>query len=103
VLLVVTHKARLTLALLLICIAIGAGLACQVHTTALDHGHALPGTSHHGSSPHSLLDFSCMTAVLPTIAIFASVLSGVFHATPLVLKHTGLVFPPFIPPRHSSR
>jgi hypothetical protein len=100
---VVLHNARQTVALLLICIAVGAGLACQVHTRVHDHGHALPSTSHHSSSPHSLLDFSCMTAVLPTLVIFASLFSGVFYATPRVLKHTGLVFPPFVPPRHLSR
>ena len=99
----VPHNARQTVALLFICIAVGAGLACQVHTMALDHGHAIPSTSHHSSSPHSLLDFSCMTAVLPTLVIFASLLSRVLQITPPVLKHTVLVFPPFIPPRQTTR
>jgi hypothetical protein len=97
----VPRKARQIVALLLICMAVGAAIACQVHTTPLDQGHAMPGQSHPSSSAHSLLDFSCigMAAVLPTIVIFTSFLFHVWHATPLVLSPAVLAFLPFIPPR----
>ena len=95
-------KAHQIIALLLIGLAVGAGFACQVHTTPLDHAHALPSKSHSHSSAHSLLDFSCigMAAILPTLMIFASLLFQMVHATPLLLKRVAFAFPPFIPPRH---
>jgi hypothetical protein len=79
-------------------------MACQVHTTLLNHEHAMPSTSHSSVSAHSLLDFACMgmAAVLPTVLLFAVLLLQVLHATPLMLKHTVLVFPPFIPPASTS-
>jgi hypothetical protein len=103
VLAIVPRKAHQIVVLLLICMVVGAGMACQLHTTPLDHGHAVPSKSHASSSAHSLLDFSClgMVAVLLTIMIFASLLFQVLHATPLVVKHAVLVFPPFRPPRHT--
>ena len=98
-------KARLIVALLLICLSIGAVIVCQVHTVPLDHEHAMPSHSHPDSSAHSLFDFSCMgmAAVLPTIVIFAALLFHRVHTIPLVLKHAVLAFPPFIPPRHLAR
>ena len=101
---IVPGKARQITALLLIGLAIGAGFACQIHTTPLDHGHATASTSHSSTAGHSLLDFSClsMAAVLPTLVIFASLLFQVLHAPPLALKHTVLAFPPFIPPRSTT-
>lgn len=91
--------------LLLICMIVVAVIACQVHITPFDQGHAMPGKSHASTSAHSGLDFSCMgmAAVLPTIVIFASLLFQVVHTTPLVLKYAVFVFPPFIPPRHTTR
>jgi len=81
---------------------VGAVMACQGHSTPLDQEHALPATSHPSTSAHSGLNFSCMgmTAVLPTIVIFASLLFHVLYATPLLLKYAVIVFPPFIPPRY---
>lgn len=101
----VPGKARQILALLLISVAVGAGFVCQVHTTPLDHGHATPSPSHSHSSGHALLDFSCigMAAILPTLVIFASFLVSVLHATPLRLQRSVFAFPPFIPPRPTTR
>ena len=98
----IPHKARQMMALLLVCMAIGIGFACQVHPTAHDHGHGIPGTSHHSSSSHPSFDFACLLAVLPTVVSFASLLLGVLQATPLVLNHTLLVSLPFIPPRQAT-
>jgi hypothetical protein len=105
VLLTVPRNVRLLIALGLLCIFMGAVLACQVHTVPLDHEHTMPGHSHSSSAGHALLDFSCMgmAAVLPTIVFFAALLFHIVHATPLVLKHAVLAFPPFIPPRHLAR
>ena len=96
------RKARLIVALLLICLPVAAAIACQAHTVSLDHEHARPGHSHPGSSERSLLDFSCisMAAVLPAIVMLASLLCHMVLAKPLVLKPTVFAFPPFIPPRH---
>ena len=93
---------RQVVTLLLICMTIGAVMACQVHITPLDQRHAIPGKSHPSTSAHSGLDFSCMgmAAVLPALVIFASLLFHVLYATPLVLKYAVFVFPPFIPPRY---
>jgi hypothetical protein len=97
----VPHKARQMMVLLLVCMAIGIGFACQVHPPAHEHGHAIPGTSHHSSSSHASLDVSCILAVLPTVVSLASLLLSVLHATPLVVNHTLLVSLPFIPPRQA--
>ena len=98
------RKACLIVALLLICLPVVAAIACQAHTVQHDHEHAMPGHSHPGSSVPPLLDFSCisMAAVLPTIVMLASLLFHMVLARPMVLKHTVLAFPPFIPPRRLS-
>lgn len=101
----VPGTARQILALLLISFAVGAGFVCQVHTTPFDHDHATPGTSHSHSSASALLDFTCigMAAILPTLVIFASFLAYVLHTTPLKLQRPVFAFPPFIPPRLTTR
>jgi len=98
----VLRKARQIVALLLICMAVGAVIACQVYTTPLDQGQAMPSQSDANSSAHSLLAFSCMgmAAVLSTLVIFAWFLFHVLYTTPLVLNPAVLVFPPCIPPRN---
>src|SRR5918998_1767758 len=98
----VPHKIWQMMVLLLVCMAIGIGFACQVHPPAHDHAHAIPGTSHHSSSSHASLDFFCILAVLPTVVSFGSLFLGVLHATPLVVNHTLLVSLPFIPPRQAT-
>lgn len=101
----VLRKARQIVALLLICMAVGAVIACQVYTTPLDQGQAMPSQSDANASAHSLLAFSCMgmAAVLPMLVIFAWLLFHVLHTTPLVLNPAVFVFPPFIPPRNTTR
>lgn len=99
------RKAYAIVALLLISMAIGAMLACRVHTTPLDysgHGHERPEESHHNSSAHSLPDFACrgMTAVLPLMVTIAVLLFQRFHSAPLLVKRVLIVSPPFIPPRY---
>jgi hypothetical protein len=98
-------KAHRIIALLLIGLAVGAGFACQIHISPPDHGHAAPGTGQAHSSAHSFLDFACigMAAILPTLMIFASLLFQMLPATPLLLKRAAFAFPPFIPPRHTTR
>ena len=105
VLAVFPHKAHAMVALLLISMAIGAMIACHVHTTPLDHsdhGHESHGKSHHSSSAHSLLDFACrgMTAVLPLMVTIAVLLFQRFHAAPLLVKLALIFSPLFIPPRY---
>src|SRR5262245_58530524 len=101
VLLLVPRKAQSIVALLLVLITVGAVIACQIHTTAIDHQHAMPARSHHSSSTHALFDFSCigMAAVLPMVVLFTSLFFHVLYATLLVLKHAGLIVSPFVPPR----
>jgi len=105
VLSIASRKTCPIIALLLICVTVGAVIACQVHITSSGHGHAVPSKSHSSSSAHSSLDFSCvgMAAVLPMAVIFASLVFHVLHVTPLVLKYVVLAFPPFIPPRYTIR
>jgi hypothetical protein len=84
--------------------AIGAMVACDVHTTPLDHsghGHESHGKSHHSSSTHSLPDFACrgMTAVLPLMAAIGMLLFQRFYASPLFVKLILIVSLFFIPPR----
>jgi hypothetical protein len=90
--------------LLLIFMAIGAMVACDVHTAPpghSDHGHESHGKSHHSSSTHSLPDFACrgMTAVLPLMVTIGILLFQRFYATPLFVKLALTVSPLFIPPR----
>jgi hypothetical protein len=91
--------------LLVACLALAAIVACQVHTTLPDHAHAHPIQSHADASAHDFLDFSCMgmTAVLPTVILFASLLFYVLHPLSLGLHPAVLVLPPFVPPRHTTR
>ncbi len=100
------RKAHAIIALLLISMAIGAMVACDVHTIPLghsEHGHEMPGENDHSSSAHSLLDFAClgMTAVLPLAVTIAALLFQGFHAASLFVKLTLIVSPFFIPPRDS--
>lgn len=101
----VPRTIRQVIALLSVFLIVGAVMVCQVHTTAPDHGHAVPHTSHASPSPHSLLDFSCLglAAVLSVIMTFTLCLFQMLYATPLVLKHAVLIFPLFIPPRPTTR
>jgi hypothetical protein len=92
-------------ALLLICVAAYAAIACQVHLTSSDHEHAVPSNSHSSSAAHASLDFSCLglTAVLPTAVLFAAFIFQMLPVTPLMRKYAVLAFPPFIPPRYLTR
>jgi hypothetical protein len=80
-------------------------MVCQIHTTPHDHEHTQPSHSHASSSAHSLLDLSCLgvVAVLPTLVLLAALRFQMLCVTPLLLKHTVLAFPPFIPPRQTTR
>jgi hypothetical protein len=107
VLAVFPRKAHAIIALLLISMAIGAMMACDVHTIPLDHSehrHEMPGENHHSSSAHSLLDFAClgMAAVLPLAVIIAVLLFQGFHAAPLWVKLPLIVSSLFIPPRYPT-
>src|SRR2546428_3074839 len=99
------RKACQIVALLLIGVAACAAIACQVHLTPSDHGHAVPSKSHSSASAHASLDFSCtgLVAVLPTAVIFVAFILQMLHVTPFVLKYAVLAFPPFIPPRSTTR
>jgi hypothetical protein len=99
------RKTHYIIALLLICVVACAAIACQVHSTPSDHGHAMPSKSHASSPAHASLDFSCigMAAVLPTAMLFAAFIFHVLPVTLFVLKYAVLVFPPFIPPRDLTR
>ena len=88
------------MALLLICMALGATLVCQVHATSAEHEHAVPDKGHAHPSAHSGLDLSCMLAVLPTVVILALFRFQISYVILLTLKTTAVVLPPFIPPRH---
>ena len=94
-------KARHIMAFLLIGLAIGAGFTCQIHTSALDHGHTTSSTSHPTTSTHALLDFSCigMVAIVPITILFVMLFLSMAPGMPRALKYTVLAFPPFVPPR----
>ena len=96
-----SRKACPLIAFLLICVTVGAVIACQVHITPLGHEHAVPSKSHSSSSTHASLDFSCMgmAAVLTIIVLVAFFVFHTLQVTPSMLKYTILAFPPFIPPR----
>ncbi|MCZ6873882.1 MAG: hypothetical protein O7G88_10180 [bacterium] len=96
---VVSHKLFQIGAVLLIFVAFGAVVVCQFHTYRLDHGYAASGKRHASPSGHAILDFSCLAAVLPISMVFTSLLSFLFFATPLSLKHAILTSPPFKPPK----
>ena len=102
VLALIPHKARQMMILLLVGMAIGIGVLCQVHPPTHDHGHGMPFTGHHSSSPHASLDFFCLLAVLPPVVSFASLRLSVLHAPPLAVIHLLLVSLPFIPPRQAT-
>lgn len=101
----IPRKVRQMIALWLICVAVGAVIACHMHPVSPEHSHAMPGESHHSSSGYPLLDFACigMAAVLPTVVIFALLLFQALQTPWLGLKHAGRHPLPFVPPRQSSR
>ena len=99
---VMPRKAHQVVAMLLVCVALGAIVVCQFHMTPSDHGHDAPGTHHPTPSAHSMLDSSCLMAVLPAIIFIAFLVFFPFYAAPLWLKHAPPTFPPFIPPRHAA-
>lgn len=98
---VVQPKAHQNVVLLLVCMAILAAIACQVHS-ALNVEYAVPDQRHLRTSLHSGLDVFCVVAVLPAIAVFLSWLFFAWYAPAWVLKHTAPVFLPFIPPRNTA-
>ena len=97
----IPHKSNQLVALLLVCMAIAAALACQLHPTS-NHEQAIPGSHHPGSSSHAGLDFFCMVAVLPAMITFLLWALLAFHTPSRVLKYTAPVSPPFIPPRNTA-
>jgi ABC-type Fe3+ transport system permease subunit len=96
----VQPKAYQIVALLLICIAIIAAVACQVHP-AFNDEYAVSSQHHSPSSVHTGLDVLCVVAVLPAILVFLSWIFFAWHAPSWVLKDTAPVFLPFIPPRNT--
>lgn len=96
----VTAKTWQFVVIVLIVMAFGAMIECQFHLTSFDDAHATPSEHRHASSTHAMGDSHCLIAVLPAFGMFASFLFYRLHTTPLVSKHTGLVSPPFIPPRY---
>jgi hypothetical protein len=100
-----SRKTRQFLAVLVACAVLTAIVVCQVHTTLPDHEHATHSHSHAQSAAPDFLDFACigMTAVLPTVIMFASLLFSVLHPPLLGLHPAVLALPPFVPPRHTTR
>ena len=91
-------KARQLVTMLLVCMALGA-VVCQYHIAPIDNEHSAPSEPHATPSAHSALHSFCQAAVLSAIMFFALLICFVLYVTPLVLKYTAPVFPPFIPPR----
>ena len=98
----VPRKAYQIIALLLVCMAVGATFACQIHLEPSSHEHEKPDMHPTASATHSGPEFSCTVAVLPVMMVFLSWSFVALHATPRVFKHTVPVFPPFIPPRSAA-
>jgi hypothetical protein len=100
---VLRRKIRHIVAMLLVCMAIMVAVACQFHAMPSAHEHTTPTGHHPTSSAHALVDVACLTAILPTIVFFLSLLSGLCHIALLFSYDALLAFPPFRPPRHAAR
>lgn len=98
---VLPHKSKQLIAVLLVCMAIAAALACQLHP-ASTHEQAIPGSHHPGSSSPAGPDFFCMVAVLPAMITFLLGALLAFHTPSGKLTYTAPVSAPFIPPRNSA-
>lgn len=100
--LMVPRKAYKIVVLLLVCLAVGAAFACQIHPASSGHEHAMPDMHHTSSASHPGFDSSCVIAVLPVMMVFLAWFFFAFYAAPRMSKYTVPVFPPFIPPRFSA-
>ncbi len=97
--LIVSHRLFQIGAMLLIFTAIGTGVVCQFYTDPIDYEYA-PSSKHQSApSVHSMLDVSCLAAVLPSIMFFPSLFCFLFYARPLLLKRATPASPPFKPPK----
>ncbi len=88
---------------LLLWLAIIVALQCQVHATPLDPEFTGSGTRGNPVSAHSMLDFSCLAAVLPAVVLFTFLLLLLPYTTPSLLKYAFPIFPLFRPPRHTAQ
>ena len=95
------RKAYQGLILLLIAIAIGSVIACQVH--AVPHDHAQPASRHHHQdpTPHAGFDLLCLglVAILPGMSVFLSWYVAAVRIPFRACKVTAPIYPPFVPPR----
>jgi hypothetical protein len=97
------YKTRHMVAVLLVCMAMTAAVACQFHAIPPDYGRTTSTGHHHTPSAHASMDVACLTAVLPAVVFFLSLLSGLFHIASLFSYDALLAFPPFRPPRAVAR
>ena len=98
---IMPRKAYQIVALVLICLAVGTVIVCQVHPTSRNHEHAVPSKHHPAPASHAGVDLFCVVAVLPALAAFFVGLFLTLYATPQLLKPTALVLLLFIPPRNN--
>ncbi len=90
---------RQIVTLLLVCFALGAILTCEFHDVSLDHAHHGADPYDSGSPLHAAFGTLCLTAVLPALAFFLSLLSVPFLPVPLLPARLAPVLLPFKPPR----
>jgi hypothetical protein len=96
---VFSRKTGTMLAALFVCLVAARGISCQFHVTSDVRDHAALTGHHESSTPQSLMDFSCLMAVLPAIGYFLLLLCFVYSAIPMWPKYATPTFPLFIPPR----
>jgi hypothetical protein len=96
---VIPHTSKQLIALLLVCVAIAAAFACQLHP-ASTHEQAIPSSHHSGSSSPAGPDSFCTVAVLPVMATFLLGAFLVFHTSSDKVTYTAPVAALFIPPRN---
>jgi hypothetical protein len=100
VLSVMRYKTRLSLTLLLLCVAVVTALLCPGHTAPSVPEPTAPFEHHHGSLPHAIAHVFCPIAILPADALLVvSPPSLRIAITALLLASSAFVSLPFIPPR----
>jgi hypothetical protein len=89
------------LVVMIVCLTVVSGVACQFHPASSEHEHEKEMPTGHHQDGHSQ-GVSCLSARLTEELVLVEFTSVSWTAMPMRLHATLVVSPLFIPPRYSA-
>lgn len=86
------------LVVMIVCLTVVGGVACQFHPASSEHGHEQETPTGHHQDGHSR-SVSCLSAMLPEDLVLVEFTFVSWVALPIRLYAILFVSPLFIPPR----